>query len=101
MQTEEFIKYVGTRDVNPIAQSCFMVEISRSGRALLGNKNKGQGWREKEQVLARYDVSKLVIDGLYDRAGGQNDAVACFYFDFAGCRTMHDGSSGEVLDEFE
>jgi len=77
------------------------VEIWGSGRVLLGNKNKCQGWGEKEQVLARCDVSALVIDSLCGRARGQNGAVACFYFYFAGCRTRPDGRSGEVLDELE
>ena len=35
------------------------------------------------RVLTSYDVSSLVIDTLCERAGGQNVAVACFYFDFA------------------
>jgi len=34
-------------------------------------------------VLTSCDVSSLVIDSLCDQAGGQNVAVACFYFDFA------------------
>jgi len=34
-------------------------------------------------VLTSYDVSSLVIDSLCDQAGGQDVAVACFYFDFA------------------
>ena len=92
---------MGTSDVNPIAQSCFTVEIWESGRVLLGSKNKRQGWGEKEQVFARCNVSKLVIDSLCDRARGQNGAVACFYFDFAGYQTRHDGRSEEVLDELE
>jgi len=33
--------------------------------------------------LTSRDVSSLVIDSLCDQAGGQNVAVACFYFDFA------------------
>ena len=92
---------MGIRGVSPIAQSCFTVEIWGSGRALLGSKNKCQRWGEKEQVLARDDVSTLVIDSLCSRAGGKNGAVACFYFDFAGCRTRYDGKSGEVLNELE
>jgi len=34
-------------------------------------------------VLTSCDVSSLVIDRLCDQAGGQDVAVACFYFDFA------------------
>ena len=34
-------------------------------------------------MLTSYDVSSLVIDRLCDQAGGQDVAVACFYFDFA------------------
>jgi len=34
-------------------------------------------------VLINHDVSSLVIDYLCAQAGGQNDTVACFYFDFA------------------
>ena len=34
-------------------------------------------------MLTSCDVSSLVIDRLCDQAGGQNAAVACFYFDFA------------------
>ena len=92
---------MGIRGVSSIVQSCFTVETWGSGRVLLGSKNKCQGWREKEQVLARCDASTLVRDGLRGRARGQNGAVACFYFDFVGCRTMHDDTSGEVLDEPE
>jgi len=101
LQNGGFGKYVGIRGVSPIEQSRFTVEIWGSGRVLLGNKNKCQGWGEKEQVLARCDVSTLVIDSLCGRARGQNGAVACFYFYFAGCRTRPDGRSGEVLDELE
>ena len=35
-------------------------------------------------MLTSSDFSSLVIDSLCDRAGGQEVAVACFYFDFAG-----------------
>jgi len=34
-------------------------------------------------MLTSCDVSSLVIDSLCDQAGGQDVAVACFYFDFA------------------
>jgi len=34
-------------------------------------------------VLTSRDVSSTVIDNLCNRAGGQNVAVTCFYFDFA------------------
>jgi len=33
--------------------------------------------------LTNCDVSSLIIDSLCDRPGGQEVAVACFYFDFA------------------
>jgi len=38
---------------------------------------------ENGLVLTSCEVSSLVIDNLCDGAGGQNAAVACFYFDFA------------------
>ena len=40
---------------------------------------------EKGQLLTRCDtgISSLVIDRLCDQVGGQEIAVACFYFDFA------------------
>src|ERR1700712_4193747 len=38
---------------------------------------------ENGLVLTSCEVSSLVIDSLCDGAGGQNAAVACFYFDFA------------------
>ena len=34
-------------------------------------------------MLTSRDVSSLVTDRLCDQAGGQNVAIACFYFDFA------------------
>ena len=34
-------------------------------------------------VLTSHGISSLVIDSLCDQAGGENVAVACFYFDFA------------------
>ena len=34
-------------------------------------------------MLTSCDISSLVIDSLCDQAGGQDVAVACFYFDFA------------------
>ena len=34
-------------------------------------------------MLTSCDVSSLIIDNLCDRSGGQEVAVACFYFDFA------------------
>jgi len=40
-------------------------------------------WKKKKLVLTTREDSSLVIDSLCDRAGGQNIAVACFYFDFA------------------
>ena len=49
---------------------------------------------EKGQVLTGRDVSSLVTDELCDQAGGQNVAVACFYFDFAAQR---DQSSTSML----
>jgi len=38
---------------------------------------------ETTALLRSRDASSLVIDTLCDRVGGQNAAVACFYFDFA------------------
>ena len=48
----------------------------------------------KGKVLTSRDASSLVIDRLCDQAGGQNIAVACFYFDFAARREQ---SSKNVL----
>jgi len=45
-------------------------------------------------VLTSRDISSLVIDSLCDQAGGQNVAVACFYFDFAAQREQ---SSTSIL----
>jgi len=45
-------------------------------------------------VLTGRDVSSLVTDMLCDQAGGQNVAVACFYFDFA---AQKDQSSTSML----
>ena len=92
---------MGIRGVSSIAQSCFTVETWGSGRVLLGSKNKCQGWREKEQVLARCNVSTPVGNCLCGRARGQIGTVACFYLDFVGFRTMRDDMSGEVLDGLE
>ena len=46
------------------------------------------------RVLTSRDVSSLVIDTLCQRAGGQNVAIACFYFDFA---IQQEQSSTSVL----
>jgi len=48
----------------------------------------------KRLVLTGCGASSLVIDSLCDRAGGQNVAVACFYFDFA---AQKEQSSTNVL----
>ena len=45
-------------------------------------------------MLTSRDVSSLVIDSLCDRAGEQNAAIACFYFDFA---AQKEQSSANVL----
>ena len=45
-------------------------------------------------MLTSRDISSLVIDRLCDQAGGQNVAVACFYFDFA---AQKEQSSTSVL----
>ena len=45
-------------------------------------------------MLTSRDISSLVTDMLCDQAGGQNVAVACFYFDFAAQR---DQSSTSML----
>ena len=77
---------VGTpvvKDANPIIGFCFATGIRGLGRLLPGNKDEPQGMEEKGQVLTGCDVSSLVIDSLCNQAGGQNIAVACFYFDFA------------------
>jgi len=74
---------VGTpvaREVNPRTQFCFAMEIRGSEKPILGNKCKP--WGTEGQVLTCGDVSSLVVDNLGDQAGGQNTAVACFYFDF-------------------
>jgi len=49
---------------------------------------------KKGLLLTCCEVSSLVIDNLCDRAGGQNVAVACFYFDFA---AQKEQSSTSVL----
>ena len=36
-----------------------------------------------EPILTTHNISSLVVDSLCDQVGGQNAAVACFYFDFA------------------
>jgi len=71
------------RDANPIIQSCFATGIRELGRLLLGNKDEPQEMGEKGQVLTGCGVSSVVIDSLCNQTGGQNVAVACFYFDFA------------------
>ena len=40
-------------------------------------------FKERKVSLMSCDVSSLVIDTLCKQAAGGNDAVACFYFDFA------------------
>ena len=71
------------REVNSIMQFCFATGIRGLGRLLPGNKDEPQEMEEKGQVLTGHDVSSLIIDSLCNQAGGQNIAVACFYFDFA------------------
>jgi len=60
--------------------------IRGSARPTLGKKGESRGIEGKWRVLTSRDVSSLVIDRLCDQAGGQNVAVACFYFDFAARR---------------
>jgi len=68
------------------------MEIQGSERHLLGNNGEPPGIEVR--VLTSRDASSLVIDTLCERAGGQNVAVACFYFDFT---TQHEQSSTSVL----
>ena len=49
----------------------------------LGNTSKPQWAEEKWRALTSRGVSSTVIDNLCNQAGGQNDIVTCFYFDFA------------------
>ena len=69
------------REVNPITQFCFAMELRELAKLILGKaepREIGEG-----QVLTSGGVSSLVIDSLCDRAGGENATIACFYFDFA------------------
>ena len=55
---------------------------------------------ENGLVLTNCEVSSLVIDSLCDGAGGQNAAVACFYFDFAAQKEQSSTSMlGAVLKQ--
>jgi len=62
-------------------QLCSALGIQGLARPLLGNNDEPRGIEMR--VLTSCFVSSLVIDSLCERAGGQNVAVACFYFDFA------------------
>ena len=75
-------------------QFCFAMEIQEWGRLILGNKDESRGMKGRGQVLTSRDSSSLIIDSLCDQAGGQNVAVACFYFDFAAQREQ---SSTSIL----
>jgi len=79
-------------EVTAIAQLCFAMETQGSARHLLGNNDEPRGIEMR--ALTSCDVSSLVIDTLCERAGGQNVAVACFYFDFA---VQQEQSSTSVL----
>jgi len=69
-------------EVNPITQFCFAMGIGGSARNLLGTNAHIEKFNERRgQMLTSCDVSSLVIDSLCDQAGGQDVAVACFYFD--------------------
>ena len=70
------------REMNPIRQSCFAMEIRVLGKHTLGN-NEPRRVEEKGQVLTSRIVSSVVIDNLCNQAREQNATVACFYFDFA------------------
>ena len=55
---------------------------------------------EEGPVLTSCDDSSFVIDSLCDRAGGQEVAVACFYFDFAARKEQSSASMlGAVLKQ--
>jgi len=71
------------KEENPITQFCFAMGIRGSVKLILGNKDEPQGVEENEHVLTSCDASSLVVDSLCDRVGGQDAAIACFYFDFA------------------
>jgi len=77
--------------VIPITQHCFATETQGSARRILGSN---EPHRIGGRVLTSRDVSSLVIDSLCERAGGQNVAIACFYFDFA---ARQEQSSTSVL----
>ena len=69
--------------MNPITQSCFVMEVPVLAKPTSGNTNEPRGVKEKGQVLTSRDVSSLVIDSLCNQARAENVTVACFYFDFA------------------
>jgi len=71
------------KELGPITQFCFAMEIRVLEKHTLGNTDEPQGVEEKRQVLTSRDVSSLVIDNLCDQAEGGEATVACFYFDFA------------------
>ena len=74
----------GVREINPITQFCFAMEIQVLAKLISGiiiRMDFEEG--KKGQVLTSHGFSSLVIDYLCDQAGGQNATVACFYFDFA------------------
>ena len=78
--------------MNLVTQFCFATGIRGSAKLILGNNHGPYGIEGR--VLTSCDVSSLVIDSLCEWAGGQNVAVACFYFDFA---TQQEQSSTSVL----
>ena len=69
--------------VGLITRFYFAMEIREWARHLLGNTEDPRRRGEKESELISRGISSLVRDSLCDRAGEQNAAVACFYFDFA------------------
>jgi len=73
-------------EVSPRIQLCFATVTQGLAKLTLGEKDEARGIQGEGQVLTSRDVSSLVIDRLCDQAGGQNVAVACFYFDFAARR---------------
>jgi len=70
------------------------------GKTYMGEKDEPSGIEERRQALIiSLGVSSLVIDSLCGQAGGQNIAVACFYFDFAAQEQSSTSMLGALLKQ--
>ena len=87
---------IAVEKVKEIRRSCFVMEIRGSVRHLSGSKDHSPGKR-KAGALTCFGVSSLVVDTLCDRVGEKNNAVTCFYFDFAARKEQ---SAMSVLGSF-